>query len=116
MRQAGARQVAVVSRHRWALVCELEPDPEPPFEAILGQFDGFDLVLVEGYKQLLFPKIEARSQFQQTRQRLADDRDDIVAIASDNPEDAGTLPRFHPDDMDAIAAFIIDLLRLRRGA
>ena len=113
MREAGARQVAVVSRHRWALLCELDPEPEPSFEAILENFRGFDLVLVEGYKQLDFPKIEARSDFQQTRQLLALERDDIVAIAS--REEVESRPELHvmdPDDISSIARLIIKTLNI----
>ncbi len=106
MREAGARKIAVVSQYRWAVITELKDDPEPDFETILAQFQGFDLVLVEGYKQLDFPKIEARSSFQKTRQFLAKERDDIVAIASDNEKDQAELPLFAPDDIEGIAQFI----------
>lgn len=115
MREAGARQIAVVSKFRWALVCELEPEPEPRFETILEQFRGFDLVLAEGYKQLAFPKIEARSSFQETRQMLAEDREDIIALASDNETDSADLPVFSPDDIEAIAGFISQALGLKLG-
>ena len=113
MREAGARQIAVVSKYRWALVSELVPEQEPDFETILGQFKGFDLVLVEGYKQLAFPKIEARSSFQETRQKLSIDRPDIVAIASDDPHIDDDLPLFDADDISAIAAFIAKTLTLK---
>ncbi|MCF6199026.1 MAG: molybdopterin-guanine dinucleotide biosynthesis protein B [Hyphomicrobiaceae bacterium] len=112
MRQAGARQIAVVSHYRWAMITELHDDPEPDFETILAQFAGFDLVLVEGYKELAFPKIETRSSFQKTRQSLAKERSDIVAIASDCEDDRGELPLFAPDDIEAIAKFIRQQLAL----
>ena len=113
MREAGARQIAVVSKYRWALVAELVPEPEPKFEVILEQFKGFDLVLVEGYKQLAFPKIEARSSFQETKQKLSTDRPDIVAIASDDAPVEGDLPSFDADDISAIARFIAHALELK---
>ena len=114
MREAGARQIAIVSKYRWAMVCELEQEPEPDFETILEQFKGFDLVLAEGYKQLPFPKIEARSSFQETRQILATDRPDIVAIASDDQTPSAGLPVFLPDDVSGIADFIARTLDLER--
>ncbi|MCP4932848.1 MAG: molybdopterin-guanine dinucleotide biosynthesis protein B [bacterium] len=113
MREAGARQIAVVSKYRWALVAELVPEHEPDFETILGQFKGFDLVLVEGYKQLAFPKIEARSSFQETRQKLSIDRPDIVAVASDDPHTEDDLPLFEVDDISTIAGFIAKTLALK---
>lgn len=112
MRKAGARQIAVVSQYRWALVAELQPEPEPDFGSILAQFKGFDLVLVEGYKQLSFPKIEARSSFQETKQKLAEDREDIVAIASDDPTIESDLPLFDANDIKAIADFIVQTLKI----
>ena len=115
MREAGARQVAVVSKFRWALLSELQPEPEPLFEDILAQFKGFDMVLVEGYKQMAFPKIEARSSFQKTKQMLASERDDIVAIASDDDKHGESLPHFPPDDIAAIANFILQTLDLQQS-
>ncbi len=118
MRQAGARQIAIVSKYRWAMISELQPEPEPDLEALLAHFASFDLVLAEGYKQLSFPKIEARSRYQKTRQMLARERKDIVAIASDiasdkENNDAG-LPVFPPGDIDAIGGFIGRTLNLAR--
>jgi molybdopterin-guanine dinucleotide biosynthesis protein B len=112
MRQAGARQVAVVSQFRWALVRELEGEEEPTFEHILSHFAGYDLVLAEGYKQLRFPKIETRSAHQTTRQLLAAERDDIIAVASDDERDRGALPLFHPDDLEGIANFVLATLEI----
>ncbi len=113
MREAGARQIAVVSKYRWAMVAELVPEREPDFETILAQFKGFDLVLVEGYKQLDFPKIEVRSRFQETRQELSSGRSDIVAIASDAPLREDDLPLFEAGDISAIAGFIAQTLAIK---
>ena len=102
-----------MSQYRWAIVSELEPEPEPDFATILAAFEGFDLVLVEGYKQLSFPKIEARSSLQETRQNLAGERSDIIALASADSSQSGLLPVFSPDDIDAIAGFILQTLKLK---
>src|SRR5579871_2660641 len=47
-RQAGAREVAIVSSRRWAIVHELAGDPEPPLSKILAKLSQTDLVIVEG--------------------------------------------------------------------
>lgn len=107
MRMAGAGQVAVVSQFRWAMVRELTGESEPAFGDIIAHFSGYDLVLVEGYKDEHFPKIETRSVHQTTRQLLAAEREDIIAIASDDERDRGALPMFNPDDVEAIANFIL---------
>ena len=38
-RDAGARQVMLASRHRWALLSELRDDDEPPLSALLARLD-----------------------------------------------------------------------------
>src|SRR5919106_1570939 len=49
-RRAGARQVAVVSRRRWAMVSELTGAPEPNLTEVIGWLDPCHLIIVEGYK------------------------------------------------------------------
>ncbi|HTS87393.1 MAG TPA: molybdopterin-guanine dinucleotide biosynthesis protein B [Gemmatimonadales bacterium] len=61
LREAGATQVMVASRERWALMTEtLAAGPEPPFRSLLQQFDPqlVDLVLAEGFAGEPYPKIE----------------------------------------------------------
>jgi molybdopterin-guanine dinucleotide biosynthesis protein B len=49
-RQAGAREVAIVSARRWAIVHELSGEAEPRLGEILSKLAPCDLVLTEGYK------------------------------------------------------------------
>lgn len=61
LRQAGASQMLVASRKRLAWIKESPADqPEPNLQATLQHLDpsDIDLVLVEGFKQESFPKIE----------------------------------------------------------
>lgn len=61
VRAAGASQVLVASRSRWALLSELDDDlDEPPFRELLGHFDHdrVDVVLAEGFAGECYPKIE----------------------------------------------------------
>ena len=59
-REAGAAQVLVSSRRRWALMTELGgDDPELTLDELLARLSPADLVLVEGYKRDRHPKIEA---------------------------------------------------------
>ena len=50
-RKAGAGEVAVVSRHRWAIIHELRDEVEPTLDEILSKLAPCDLVIVEGYKR-----------------------------------------------------------------
>ncbi|HEY8555385.1 MAG TPA: molybdopterin-guanine dinucleotide biosynthesis protein B [Burkholderiales bacterium] len=60
LRKAGAVQMLVASRHRWALVTETGDASEPRLEELLPRLDldQLDLILVEGFKAEAFPKIE----------------------------------------------------------
>ena len=111
-REAGARQVALVSPKRWALMHELRDEEKPDFDEILSHIGPCDLVLVEGYKGGPHPKIEARSTRSLTQQPLSGDDPQIVAVASDGEMDTGALPDFKINDIVGIADFIAGHLDL----
>ena len=113
-REAGARQVALVSPKRWALMHELRDEEKPDFEEILSHIGPCDLVLVEGYKGGPFPKIEARSNRSLTQEPLSDDDQQIVAIASEGETETGALPGFDVNDIAGIADFIAGHLGLEK--
>jgi len=105
-RHAGAGQVLIASRARWALMTELRDDEEPSLGDLLARLDPVDLVLVEGYKRDRHPKIEARRAA--TAQNLiAEDDATIEAVASDAPLDGLAVPVFDLDDVRGIADFIL---------
>jgi molybdopterin-guanine dinucleotide biosynthesis protein B len=113
-REAGARQVALVSPKRWALMHELRDEEKPDFDEILAHIGPCDLVLVEGYKGGPHPKIEARSTRSLTQDALSDDDPQIVAIACDTKTDTGPLPGFDVNDIGGIADFIAGHLGLKK--
>ena len=111
-RAAGAAQVLVASRNRWALMTELRAAPEPTLDQLLARLDPVDLVLVEGYKRDRHPKIEARRT--ETAQDLIAACDGTIeAVASDQPIPGLAVPVFHLDDVRAIADFILARTGLR---
>lgn len=105
-RRAGARQVAVVSGRRWALVTELDGVPEPNFDEIVAALDPADLIIVEGYKTAPIPKIEARRSASITKRELWREDARVIAVAADHHVDAGGLPVLDLDDVEAIADLI----------
>ncbi len=113
-RVAGAREVAVVSGRRWALMHELRGEAEPKLEAILERIAPCDLVLVEGYKREAHRKIEARRLGAKDNRPLAKDDPGIVAVAADHPQSGESLPVFDLDDIAAIANFIEMTMKLTR--
>ncbi|MEM9330689.1 MAG: molybdopterin-guanine dinucleotide biosynthesis protein B [Pseudomonadota bacterium] len=105
-REAGAREVILVSQARWAIQHELRGEQEPPFEAIQQKFSKCDLVLVEGYKKEKFPKIEIIEP-KSSQKRLWIDDKNVVALACDEPQEACHLPQFGRDQVVEISDFIL---------
>lgn len=103
-RQAGASEVVLASAGRVAIMQELRGAPEPPLAELLARLLPVDLVLVEGYKRELHPKIEAFRQAAGT-DLIAPEDPSIRAVASDTPL-ALDRPVFDLDGTAAIADFI----------
>ena len=110
-RKAGASEVAVVSRHRWAIIHESREEAEPSLEEILGKLAPCDLVIVEGYKRDSHDKIEVRN-LDLSNPDLAGDDPTIVAIAANGGIAAAPVPVFDRDDVTALAGFIEAHMRL----
>ena len=109
-RDAGARQVLLASRNRWALMHELRDEDEPSLGDLLKQLSPVDLVLIEGYKRDRHPKIEAHRK--ETGQPLIAPEDEtIVAVASDASV-AIDRPVLDLNDTASIANFIAQHLKL----
>jgi len=104
-RKAGASEVAVVSRHRWALIHESRDDAEPTLEEILAKLAPCDLVIVEGYKRDTHDKIEVRN-LELAHPKLAGDDPTVVAVAANGPIGDAPVPVFDRDDVSALASFI----------
>jgi molybdopterin-guanine dinucleotide biosynthesis protein B len=114
-REAGAREVMIVSGHRWALMHELRDEAEPPLSAALERLSPCDLILVEGYKREAHPKIEARRQQAARTDPLAPGDDSIVAVAADHHADSHGRPLFELDDIVGMADFVAERVGLRRA-
>jgi molybdopterin-guanine dinucleotide biosynthesis protein B len=111
-RKAGAREVAIVSGRRWALMHELSGEGEPRLADIVARLSPVDLVLVEGYKREGHPKVEARRLQSKNREPLAASDPHIVALAADHAIEERALPVFDLDDVPAIADFILGHLNI----
>lgn len=104
-RLAGASEVLLASRNRWALMHELRDEDEPALETLLTKLSPVDLVLIEGYKRDKHPKIEAhRGEVGAPLIALEDPT--VRAIASDSGALADGRPTFDLNDTTAIADFI----------
>ncbi|MEO6023556.1 MAG: molybdopterin-guanine dinucleotide biosynthesis protein B [Burkholderiales bacterium] len=103
-RAAGATQVLVSSRLRWALMHELREAPEPSLKDHLTRMTECDIVLVEGYKHEPIAKIEVHRAAVQAPWLFRTDLN-VVAIATDEVLET-RLPRLDLNSPNQVADFI----------
>ena len=119
LRQAGAAQMLVASRKRMAWVKELpEENPEPGLQEALQVLDTdtLDLVLVEGFKQATFPKIELHRP-SLGKPLMYSTMPGIIAIATDTPlaDPDIRLVQLNLNQPEEIADFIIKTILQSSG-
>jgi molybdopterin-guanine dinucleotide biosynthesis protein B len=110
LRKSGAAQMLIASRARWALMVERTREREPQLDEVLLELDqaALDLILVEGFKDERFAKIELHRPSMR-RPLLFPDDDAIIAVATDAPlEDTRNLPQLDLNRPEEIAAFVFD--------
>jgi len=107
LRKAGACQMLIASPYRTALISEQPAAQEPELHDLLTKLDRdhLDLVLVEGFRHIAFPKIEIH-RAATGKPLLHSEDDSIIAIASDMQINT-TLPRLDLNRPQDVAEFII---------
>ncbi len=110
-RQAGAREVAVVSMNRWALVHELKGETEPGLAEIAAKLSPCDLIITEGYKWESHPKIEVRN-LALDHPRLAETDETVIAVAASGPIQGCRVPVFAREAVGEIADFVVSRMEL----
>jgi molybdopterin-guanine dinucleotide biosynthesis protein B len=107
LRKAGAQQVLIASAYREALVTEREGGNEPQLDVLLQKLDPdmIDLVLVEGFRHVAFPKIELH-RTQLAREFLYTNDSSIIAVATDSPLEIARLPVLDINKPEAIVHYI----------
>lgn len=105
-RMAGATEVVVGSANRWALVHELRGAPEPTLAELLARLSPVDLVIIEGYKNDIHPKLEVyRASVGMPLLQPSDPH--IVAIAADGALPEAKVRVVDLDDVDAVADIVL---------
>jgi molybdopterin-guanine dinucleotide biosynthesis protein MobB len=105
-RAAGATEVLVSSAARWALIHEHRGAPEPGLAELTARMAPVDLLLIEGFKNDFYEKLEVhRPSVGKELLCLADDQ--VVGVASDAALPGVTLQVFDLDDIVAIADFVV---------
>lgn len=108
LRKAGAGQVLLASANRWALMAEEPESWEPELSVLIDRMDleHLDLVLVEGFRHLPFPKIELHRP-SLGRPLLFEKDELIMAVATDQAiTRTCSLPLLDLNDPATIADFI----------
>ena len=112
-RQAGATEVMLASSRRWVLLHENSEEADPDPEELLQRMnlDHLDLVLVEGFKHHMLPKIEIHRP-SLGRDMMHPDLPGIIALASDKtPSDNLDIPWLDLNHPEKIAEFIIEWMK-----
>ncbi|MET0054805.1 MAG: molybdopterin-guanine dinucleotide biosynthesis protein B [Candidatus Thiodiazotropha sp. 6PLUC9] len=108
LRKAGAGRVLLATSQHWALMVD-EPHPkEPELPELLQRLDcrEIDLVVVEGFRHLDFPKIELHRPAL-GKPLLFPDDPSVIAVATDAPiEQQSELPILDLNDLSEIAKFV----------
>jgi len=108
LRKAGADQVLVGSRKRWALMVEEEADQNLDYFLNNLHSRHLDLIMVEGFKSEPIPKIEIHRP-SLGRPLLCNHDKSIIAIATDDKPALETLlPVFDMNLPDEIVDFIVE--------
>ncbi len=90
---------------RWALMHELREDIEPTLPDLLSKLQKCDLVLIEGFKQGDFPKLEVwRAAV--GKPHLWPSCGGIVAMATDGGASVAAIPTLNLSDITGIADFV----------
>ena len=115
LRQAGATPMIISSSKRTVLMMDKEEESEPQLSDLIDYINPqqVDLLLIEGFKQWPFPKIELHRP--STGKSLIFPHDEhIIAIASDeNIETTNALPTLDINQPQQIADFILNYLQTK---
>jgi molybdopterin-guanine dinucleotide biosynthesis protein B len=113
LREAGCTEVLLLGRDRWALMHELRGRPEPSLDYLLDRLQDCDLVLVEGFKEGDFPKLEVwRSS--EGKPTLWPQWPGIAAIASGSQPELQGVIVLDLQDVARIADFVVEHAALRK--
>ena len=105
LREAGCQELILMGRHRWALMHELRENAEPSISYLLSKLQACDLVLIEGFKQGDFPKLEVwRAEI--GKSPLWPSLPSIEAIATDGTMTISGKPVLALSDVSGIVDFI----------
>ena len=105
-REAGAKEVMLVSDSRWALMHEISDSPQPPLEELVARLAPVDLVLIEGFHTHRHPAIEVHRP-SEGHDLMWREGSGIIAVASDEDLPSLPIPVLDLNDTKALADFVL---------
>ena len=111
LRRAGARAVAVQGPGQLAW---FGPPRAGGARGLARLLPPADVVVAEGFKSERLPRVEVHRRAVSPAFLCARDRS-VIAVVTDEPPPRG-LPAFAPEEVERLADFLVERLRLGRGA
>lgn len=103
-RRAGADATIISSPTQMAMV--RDTDHDQTLDELAVYFQGYDLVVTEGYKRETKPKVEIYRP-EVHPEPLCRNDENLIALVTDSPLDLG-VPKFGLDDAAELAVFLRD--------
>lgn len=103
-RKAGAEAVIISSKKRMALIRELEE--EIPLEELIDQVKDFDFIIIEGYKNSHYKKLEVYRQGISTE--IITPKEKLIGVASDVPLSLDGVKVVNLNDYEEIANLVTE--------
>lgn len=116
LRKSGAAHTIICTTTRMAAISEFaNPDEEPSLQAIVDTLDArrFDILLVEGYKDLAFAKIELHRTAMKKPYLYPEDPTIIALACDDALSQAPAFPVLDINSPEGIAEFIYEEVYLK---
>ena len=104
-RKSGSNQVIISSSKRWVKIEELKNQEEKKLEELIGFLNSPDVVIIEGFKNSPYPKIEIIKENNEDYLFLK--LNNVVALITDKKIDT-SLPQFNKIEIKRIAEFILN--------
>jgi molybdopterin-guanine dinucleotide biosynthesis protein B len=105
-RLAGATEVLISSPRRFALMHELRGATEMELPELLQKLSPVDLVIVEGYKRYIHPKLEI-FRAEVGKEFLYPTDPNIFAVASDQKISNLSKPQYDLNDIEALVTVML---------
>jgi molybdopterin-guanine dinucleotide biosynthesis adapter protein len=109
-RKQGAETVMLLGAKKRAVFSDLPQ--EMSWEENLNYFEGFDLVILEGYFHETVPMIEVHKE--ESGMPLLAGKRNLLAVSSD-VQSGSMAPHFLPDEIPQLAAFVLKQLHLEKA-